>query len=160
MSPVHRQRPAHALTTTPQGLFGGPHPRVHGRGARRPRRRPLGVATLALVAALILWQGLAGASLAAARPAAAVGTPSHPLPQSSEVLASRSIWSRPESYPLSQQPRADLYRPSAEWIGRLQLPTPAETSDPLAPKDDWVWIVVEQTPAAEKGLIGERLRLR
>ena len=112
------------------------------------------------MAALILWQGLAGASLAAARPAAAVGTPSHPLPQSSEVLASRSIWSRPESYPLSQQPRADLYRPSAEWIGRLVLPTTAEVAAPAAPNDDWVWIVVEQAPAAQRSLIGQRLRLR
>ncbi len=88
------------------------------------------------------------------------GTPTHPLPESSEALASRSPWSRPESYPLSQRPRADLYRPSAEWIGRLVLPTPAEVADPRAPQTDWVWIVVEQAPAARQALIGQRWRLR
>jgi len=127
----------------------------------RPLRRGLRALHRCLVALLVtagLLQGLLP-PLALSAPSS-LGTPTHPLPQSSEALALRSPWSRPESYPLAQRPRADLYRPSAEWLGRLQLPTPTETSDPLAPKDDWVWIVVEQTPAAEKGLIGERLRLR
>jgi predicted Abi (CAAX) family protease len=45
-------------------------------------------------------------------------------------------------------------------MGRLELPTPADTADSQAPKDDWVWIVLEQTPEAQRGLIGQRLRLR
>lgn len=92
--------------------------------------------------------------------AAPQGTPTQPLPQSSEALARQSPWSRPESYPLSRRPPADRYRPSAEWIGRLVLPTPAEIANPQAPADDWVWILLEQTPEAQRGLIGERLRLR
>ena len=90
----------------------------------------------------------------------AAGTPSQPRPESSETLASRSPWSLPQSYPLQQSPRLDLYRPSAEWIGRLVLPSPAEVASPQAPQGDWVWIVVEQAPAAQRALIGRRLRLR
>lgn len=113
---------------------------------------------LSALLACCLGQGLLSPlALSGASP---LGTPTHPLPQSSEALARRSPWSRPESYPLSQRPRADLYRPSAEWIGRLVLPTPAEIAAPQAPQDDWVWVVLEQTPEAQQGLIGERLRLR
>lgn len=92
-------------------------------------------------------------------PGVAVGTPTQPLPQSSEVLASHSLWSRPESYPLEQKPRADLYRPSAEWIGRLILPTSQEVAAAGAPPEDWVWIQLEQTPVALQHLIGRRLLL-
>ncbi len=112
----------------------------------------------ALLLAVCASQGLFSPLAFSAPPP--LGTPSQPLPQSSEALARRSPWSRPESYPLSQRPRSDLYRPSAEWIGRLELPTPADTADSQAPKDDWVWIVPEQTPEAQRGLIGQRLRLR
>ncbi len=91
---------------------------------------------------------------------ARVGSPSQPLAESSETLASRSPWSRAESYPLAQKPRADLYRPSAAWIGRLILPTPQDDAAPQAPREDWVWIEIEQAPAAQAALIGQRLRLR
>ncbi|MFN7678187.1 MAG: type II CAAX prenyl endopeptidase Rce1 family protein [Cyanobacteriota bacterium] len=97
------------------------------------------------------------ASLASPSPA---GTATQPLPVSSEALARQSIWSRPESYPLSLRPRGDLYRPSADWIGRLLLPTPQDTADPAAPRDDWVWVLLEQAPAGRQDLIGQRLRLR
>lgn len=89
-----------------------------------------------------------------------MGTPTRPLPESSEALASRSPWSRPESYPLAQQPRADLYQPSATWIGRLILPTPEDLAAPQAPREDWVWIEIERAPAEREALIGQRLRLR
>jgi predicted Abi (CAAX) family protease len=92
--------------------------------------------------------------------AAVLGTPTRPLSQSSELLASRSLWSRPESYPLELKPRSDLYRPSADWIGRLILPTPQETAAAEAPPGDWVWIELEQAPVAQQGLIGQRLRLQ
>ena len=91
---------------------------------------------------------------------AAPGTPSQPRPESSEALAALSPWSQPQSYPLQLRPRAGLYRPSAEWIGRLLLPTPAQTADPQAPRGDWVWIELEQAPAPQQSLIGQRLRLR
>jgi predicted Abi (CAAX) family protease len=113
---------------------------------------------LSALLACVLGQGvLSPLALSGSSP---LGTPTHPLPQSSEALARRSPWSRPESYPLSQRPRADLYRPSAPWIGRLVLPTPSEIAAPQAPQDDWVWVVPEQTPDAQQELIGQRLRLR
>lgn len=90
---------------------------------------------------------------------ASVGTPRQPLPESSEALALQSPWSRPASYPLSLRPRTDLYRPSADWIGRLILPTPAEITDAAAPREDWVWIELEQAPAEAQSSIGRRLRL-
>jgi len=90
---------------------------------------------------------------------AALGTPRRPLPQSSEELALQSPWSMPSSYPLVLQPPADLYRPSADWIGRLILPTPDELADRQAPAGDWVWIELEQAPGEARGLIGRRLRL-
>jgi predicted Abi (CAAX) family protease len=80
--------------------------------------------------------------------------------ESSEALASRSPWSLPQSYPPSLKPRSDLYRPSAAWIGRLILPSAAEVAAPQAPRQDWVWVEVEQAPAGQQPLIGRRLRLR
>ena len=88
------------------------------------------------------------------------GTPTQPLPQSSEALIGRSPWSRPTSYPLALRPRSGLYVPSADWIGRLVLPGPAELADHAAPRGDWVWIELEQAPEGRQGLIGRRLRLR
>ncbi|SBO42233.1 type II CAAX prenyl endopeptidase Rce1 family protein [Cyanobium sp. NIES-981] len=84
------------------------------------------------------------------------GTPTRPLPQSSEELASRSPFSQPASYPLDQRPDPALYRPHASWIGRLILPTVAET---VRTPGDWVWVDVEQAPAGQEALIGRRVRL-
>ncbi len=90
---------------------------------------------------------------------ATTGTPAQPLPQSSEALALQSPWSRPASYPLDRRPPADLYLPSAAWIGRLILPTLQELADREAPAGDWVWIELEQAPAQAEALIGRRSRL-
>lgn len=125
-----------------------------------PWLRSTGVKRIALLLVLLLplWLLLAQA-LPSAASARAVGTPSQPLPVSSEALALQSPWSRPASYPLSLRPRTDLYRPSAEWIGRLILPAAAELVDPQAPRQDWVWIELEQAPAEAQAWIGRRLRL-
>ncbi len=93
-------------------------------------------------------------------PASPLGTPHAPRLESSEALASRSPWSRPERYPLTLRPQAALYRPSAAWIGRLILPTAPDIAAAGAPREDWVWIEVEQAPADRQALIGQRLRLR
>ena len=114
------------------------------------------VLVLALALGLLL-SGLVLLPSAASPPS--VGTPTQPLPVSSETLALQSPWSRPDSYPLRLRPRADLYRPSAEWLGRLILPTPEELADGQAPRQDWVWIELEQAPAEAQDRIGRRLRL-
>jgi hypothetical protein len=128
------------------------------RGLRRYKFLPSfsGVSLTALLLCAALLLGLLPASLRASP----LGTPLQPLPQSSEALASLSPWSRPESYPLRLKPHADRYRPSAAWIGRLILPTEQEFADPGAPREDWVWIEMEQAPPAQEALIGQRLRLR
>jgi predicted Abi (CAAX) family protease len=90
-------------------------------------------------------------------PAGAVGTPADPLPISSDALARQSPWNRPESYPLSLRPPQDRYHPSAEWLGRLILPSAAEAA---ATPGDWVWIELEQAPPDQQGLIGRPRRLR
>jgi len=89
--------------------------------------------------------------------ASRVGTPGDPLPISSDALARQSPWNRPETYPLSQRPAADRYSPSAEWLGRLILPSAAEAA---AIPGDWVWIELEQAPPDQQALIGSRRRLR
>ncbi len=109
----------------------------------RRRRHGLADATRGLVALLLSLCLLLdllpahaqseGRSLASTPVGTNVDTPTHPVPASSEALASRSICSRPESYPLRLRPRPDLYRPSAEWIGRLILPTPEDTTAAGAP---------------------------
>ena len=134
-----------------------PDRRLH-RPFRLPRFSGLPLIAVLLSALLSLAALLPLGGLGAR--AAGIGSPSQPLAESSETLASRSPWSRPESYPLALKPRTDLYRPSAEWIGRLILPTPQEAAAPEAPREDWVWIAIEQAPAAQGDLIGQRLRLR
>jgi predicted Abi (CAAX) family protease len=89
--------------------------------------------------------------------ASTVGTPGDPLPISSDALARQSPWNRPETYPLSLRPARDRYSPSAEWLGRLILPSAAEAA---ATPGDWVWIELEQAPADQQTLIGSRRRLR
>lgn len=89
--------------------------------------------------------------------ASTVGTPDDPLPISSDALARQSPWNRPETYSLSQRPAADRYTPSAEWLGRLILPSAAEAA---ATPGDWVWIELEQAPPDQQALIGSRRRLR
>ncbi|WP_254978056.1 type II CAAX prenyl endopeptidase Rce1 family protein [Cyanobium sp. ATX 6A2] len=120
-----------------------------------PLARRLSALFPALLAALLVAAVLLPAL--APRPGhAAAGTPREPLPESSEELASRSPWTRPASYPLDKRPDPGLYRPSAEWIGRLILPSAEEA----AADGDWVWIELEQAPAERQELLGERLRLR
>ena len=124
----------------------------------QPRLRPLLGLLLGLWLTLLPLLPALSALPPQAGPAD-LGTPRQPLPVSSETLALQSPWSRPASYPLHLRPRADLYRPSAEWVGRLILPTLAERSDAQAPSEDWVWIELEQAPEEAQAWIGRRLRL-
>ena len=64
----------------------------------------------------------------------AVGTAS-PGSTTSYELAWAAPFNRPEHYPLDQRPDRSLYRPHAEWMGRLILPGKEETA---ARSGDWV----------------------
>jgi predicted Abi (CAAX) family protease len=75
---------------------------------------------------------------------------------SSYSLVQRAPFNRTDFYPLDRRPDPALYRPHADWIGRLILPEPAEAA---ASAEDWVWLEVEQAPAAAAHLVGRRLPL-
>jgi len=75
---------------------------------------------------------------------------------SSYALVQRAPFNRPDFYPLDRRPDPALYRPHADWIGRLILPEPAEAA---ASGEDWVWLEVQQAPAAATHLVGRRLPL-
>ena len=75
---------------------------------------------------------------------------------SSYALVQRAPFNRPDFYPLDRRPDPALYRPHADWIGRLILPEPAEAAGSA---EDWVWLEVEQAPAAAAHLVGRRLPL-
>ena len=96
---------------------------------------------------------LAGSGI---RAASVAGSPTQPLPQSSEAVFHRAPFNQPDFYPLDRRPSADLYRPHAEWMGRLILPRAAD----MGTKADWSWIELEQTPPEHAELLGRRLRLQ
>jgi len=79
-----------------------------------------------------------------------------PSPESSYSLAQRAPFNRPAFYPLERRPDPALYRPHAEWMGRLILPAAAEAT---ARPGDWVWLELEQAPPQGAAWIGRRLRL-
>ncbi len=84
------------------------------------------------------------------------GTPERPLPESSEALANRSPFSHSSYYPLGLKPDQQLYRPHADWMGRLILPSVEEKA---LRRGDWVWLDLEQAPPGQEALIGQRLGL-
>ena len=120
------------------------------RGAPpRPRWRdalPWGLLAVALLT-LLPASLLAGSTTPPGADRAAV---------SSYALVQRAPFNRPDFYPLDRRPDPALYRPHADWIGRLILPEPAEAA---ASAEDWVWLEVEQAPAAAAHLVGRRLPL-
>ncbi|MEB3161126.1 MAG: CPBP family glutamic-type intramembrane protease [Synechocystis sp.] len=59
-------------------------------------------------------------------------------------------------YPLDQPVDPQYYRPLGNWSGRLILPSEAETRDQPG---DWVWLELYQTPADQRGLVGQTVRL-
>ena len=73
--------------------------------------------------------------------------------QSKYDIALKSAFNRPDFYPIADVDSAH-YRPVADWIGRLILPTMAEAAaDPI----DWVWIEILQAPNPHWQ--GQRVRL-
>ena len=121
-----------------------------GRGVlpRRGWRAPLPWGLLAVALLTLLPASLlAGSTTPPGADRAAV---------SSYALVQRAPFNRPDFYPLDRRPDPALYRPHADWIGRLILPEPAEAA---ASGEDWVWLEVQQAPAAATHLVGRRLPL-
>ncbi len=79
--------------------------------------------------------------------------PSAALLSNAEVTA-KAPFNQPDFYALNQTLPAALYQPSANWLGRLILPTPEEQGP-----TDWVWMQVYHAPPAARELIGQRVRL-
>ncbi|MGA1622784.1 MAG: type II CAAX prenyl endopeptidase Rce1 family protein [Synechocystis sp.] len=59
-------------------------------------------------------------------------------------------------YPLAQSVDPQYYRPLGPWLGRLILPSVEETREQSG---DWVWLELYQAPAAQQGLVGQKVRL-
>lgn len=64
-------------------------------------------------------------------------------------------------YPLTQTPPPDLYRPTAQWLGRLILPQPAQYQQwqRSTQETDWAWIEIAHAPAPYQSLVGKIVRL-
>ncbi|MHC5730420.1 MAG: type II CAAX prenyl endopeptidase Rce1 family protein, partial [Nostoc sp.] len=58
-------------------------------------------------------------------------------------------------YPVAKIPSANLYKPIANWVGRLILPTKQQLQDGL----DWVWMEVQYAPPTAQNLVGNIVRL-
>lgn len=114
--------------------------------------------SLALVLALAALFSPALATMGATSPG--IGTPSAPLPLSNDALSERAPFNQSAHYPLGLRPDPALYKPHADWIGRLILPSERELAEaPGTPGQDWTWIELEQVPAPQASLLGQRLRL-
>ncbi|MGP1387008.1 MAG: CPBP family glutamic-type intramembrane protease [Thainema sp.] len=70
-------------------------------------------------------------------------------------LSLQAAFNQPSYYPIQQTPNPELYRPTADWLGRLILPDVG-----AEPRDrDWVWLEVYHAPTGAENLVGQRVRL-
>jgi predicted Abi (CAAX) family protease len=77
-----------------------------------------------------------------------------PAIESNYRITERSPFNQVDHYPAQQTLDSDRYRPTGNWVGRLILPSVAETQNA-----DWVWLEVYHAPDSEKAAIGQRIRL-
>ncbi|MDI9549952.1 MAG: hypothetical protein QM346_20350 [Chloroflexota bacterium] len=78
-----------------------------------------------------------------------------PTTERNYYLYQRSQWLRPSVYPLERTPNPALYRPVAQWIGRLILPAQTERD-----ADGGCFFEVHHAPAPFDRLAGRILWLR
>lgn len=71
------------------------------------------------------------------------------------AIHTRQDFNKPGFYPVGEIPQANLYKPIADWVGRLILPTKQQLQDGL----DWVWIEVQHAPPKAQSLVGKIVRL-
>jgi len=83
------------------------------------------------------------------------------LPASQYSSTVVAPFNQPNYYPTKQTVPSNLYRPVAEWMGRLILPTSeqyqqfAETTQ----ETDWAWFEIYTAPANAQNLVGQTIRL-
>ncbi|MEH1937215.1 MAG: CPBP family glutamic-type intramembrane protease [Nostoc sp.] len=75
--------------------------------------------------------------------------------ESNYAIHIRQNFNQSSFYPVAQIPSANLYKPIADWVGRLILPTKQQLQDGL----DWVWIEVQYAPPTAQNLVGNIVRL-
>nr|MDZ8021638.1 hypothetical protein [Nostoc sp. SerVER01] len=75
--------------------------------------------------------------------------------ESNYAIHIRQDFNQSGFYPVAQIPSANVYKPIAEWVGRLILPTKQELQDGL----DWVWMEVQYAPPTAQNLVGNIVRL-
>lgn len=75
--------------------------------------------------------------------------------QSNYAIHIRQNFNQFGFYPIAKNPSANLYKPIAEWVGRLILPTEQQLQDGL----DWVWMEVQYAPPTAQNLLGKIVRL-
>lgn len=68
----------------------------------------------------------------------------------------RQDFNQPSFYPITKIPSENLYKPVANWIGRLILPTEQQLQDGL----DWVWMEIQSAPPTAENLVGKTVRLQ
>jgi predicted Abi (CAAX) family protease len=67
----------------------------------------------------------------------------------------RQDFNQPGFYPVTKILQENLYKPTANWIGRLILPTKKQLEDGV----DWVWMEVQSAPPTAQNLVGKSVRL-
>lgn len=75
--------------------------------------------------------------------------------QSNYAIHIRQDFNQSRFYPLDKIPSVNLYKPIADWVGRLILPTKKQLQD----GQDWVWMEVQHAPANAQNLVGKIVRL-
>ncbi len=74
---------------------------------------------------------------------------------SSYELSQKAPFNQVSHYPITQNIDRDLYKPTANWIGRLILPEKPLFTD----NRDAVWIEIYHAPPESQNLIGEKIKL-
>ncbi|MEH1940579.1 MAG: CPBP family glutamic-type intramembrane protease [Nostoc sp.] len=97
---------------------------------------------LAFIAVIVVWQ------LSPAQPQLV-------QQESNYAIHIRQNFNQSGFYPVAQIPPANLYKPIADWVGRLILPTKQQLQDGL----DWVWMEVQYAPPTARNLVGKIVRL-
>jgi predicted Abi (CAAX) family protease len=83
------------------------------------------------------------------------------LPASQYSSTITAPFNQPSYFPAAQTPPSSVYHPTAEWFGRLILPTVTQYQQwaKTSQETDWVWFQVYTAPASAKNLVGQTIRV-